>query len=359
MYFFVANVAIIKIGKNTFRWKWSVPFAWLISFPPSSYKKGKLKTTVGNVKAKFNLLGITIEKLEEQLSILTGINKNIWKDNRDKIRLGDLEDSFRKEILKKDKNYEEGIIEFDEHLIPVIALEVLEEDEGLYEITLLYKILLLLEIEEDNVPMILDITEIEYMEGYTNFEDLYNSIEKSLVNKMIAYNSIFNFVVVNKEREKMVLEKIKILDEKSLINDVIIPLLLKMGYHHPKQVLHHGPREYGLDIRPFYEINKFGQKTYYGAQVKTLNINLNSKSKGNAAYIANQLDVALNTAFLDEEDNVKKMIDKVMLITTGKINDLARNYLGDKFKRQLQIIDGTLLAKNIVKYQIDTQVLSI
>ena len=75
--------------------------------------------------------------------------------------------------------------------------------------------------------------------------------------------------------------------------------------------------------------------------MKSVNIHTSSrKIDGNVSQIVNQIDVALNSEFIDEGDNVKKKIDNLMLVTSGKINDHARNYLHSKYpQRALNIID--------------------
>ena len=78
-------------------------------------------------------------------------------------------------------------------------------------------------------------------------------------------------------------------------------------------------------MRKFYSIiDNFGRRLYHAAQVKASDIQNNSRKERNAASIASQLDVARNADFIDEEDNEKKKIDNVMLITSGSILDAAR-----------------------------------
>jgi hypothetical protein len=99
---------------------------------------------------------------------------------------------------------------------------------------------------------------------------------------------------------------------------------------------------------------------YYGAQVKAVDIHTSSTGKeGNASNIANQLEIALHSKFIDEDDNTKKKVDNIMLITSGKINDFARNYLHEKYpQRLLNIIDGKKLAELIVRYQLHNEILA-
>lgn len=342
----MANLAVLTIGEKSFYWKWDVPFIWLILFSPSNHKDGIFVTNAKAAMEKLVELGITLDKLEDKLSVLTNLDKLEWKESR--INL--IQDEINsKEYL--DKNM----------LPPDTWLRILSEREGLYEITQLYKISILLNNVQFDTKITLDIEELQMMdERYYNIEDLYYTKESNLVDKMIALQSIFDFLIMDYKMVQIVLKKIVKLDERKLIDNVIIPLLVKMGFRTPKQVSHHGPREFGQDIKLFYEYNKFGQKTYYGSQVKSTNINMNSKKqKENAAAIANQLDVALSMKFIDEEDKIEKKVDKIMLITSGKITDDAKKYYVNRFSRNIDVIDGELLAENVVRYKLSNQVLAL
>jgi hypothetical protein len=50
-----------------------------------------------------------------------------------------------------------------------------------------------------------------------------------------------------------------------------------MPFENVKRVSYHGPEEKGIDIGPFYEIDRFGLISYFGAQVKNVKIHMNSK----------------------------------------------------------------------------------
>jgi hypothetical protein len=133
-----------------------------------------------------------------------------------------------------------------------------------------------------------------------------------------------------------------------------------MGYQNVNRVPYHGPGEQGQDIRLFFKEDEFNRRIYHGAQVKVVDIHAGSKrTQGNVSNIGYQLEIALNSEFIDEGDNAKKKIDNVMLITSGKINDLARTYLHNKYpQRVLNIIDGKKLAELIVRYQLHNEILA-
>lgn len=56
----------------------------------------------------------------------------------------------------------------------------------------------------------------------------------------------------------------------------------------------------------------------------------------------------MSSKFVDTKDNKEKSIDRAMLITSGRINVGARQFLVNKFSnRSLIIIDGKKLTKRM------------
>ena len=138
----------------------------------------------------------------------------------------------------------------------------------------------------------------------------------------------------------------------------MVPILSKIGFHNIERVPHHGPNELGLDIRPFYEVDKFNNRIYYGAQVKAINIHTNSRKEGHVEDIIRQLFHAFDSWFLDREDNENKKIDRVMLVTSQRINDSAKKVLKENFpNRRLISIDGEALARYAINYGLTTKIL--
>ena len=70
--------------------------------------------------------------------------------------------------------------------------------------------------------------------------------------------------------------------------------------------------------------------------------------------------MALNSDFLDYEDNENKRIDKILLITSGKINDDAREFFRTSNpNRTLSLIDGNQLSNLVVENGLMDQILHI
>lgn len=236
-------------------------------------------------------------------------------------------------------------------------LQQLEEDEGLWELVGLYKMFLGLNDSSISERVILDVR--DFREYYENdIIQLYADVKQNFIDKVKMHDYLFDYTVDSVDKVSAVQDKIKQLSEDDLINRVILPLLTRMKFHKVERTPYHGQKEKGLDIRPFYEVDKFERRIYYGAQVKAIDIHTNSRKEGNAASINNQIQIALNSDFLDYEDNENKKIDKILLITSGKINDDAREHLFTMNpNRTLGLIDGNQLSNLIVKYRLTDQIL--
>jgi hypothetical protein len=345
-------------GKN------EIPFTWCLVIDPNSMrsKKGIYQTTVRSAKERISLHAIPLREIEEHLSMLTGIKDMEWQRYREfsvSYDVTNLESQRRKNLKSGAEDRRSEISELKEfrdletpHVID--ALNLLEE-AGFHELVTLYRLLLALECEDPD-----DLVELDLSDFGTRTTNLLKESNKIFVNRFLVYNFLFQYVVKDTEQEKIVLQRIQKLDEDSLINTVIIPLLKIMGYQNVNRVPYHGPGEQGQDIRLFFKEDEFNRRIYHGAQVKVVDIHAGSKrTQGNVSNIGYQLEIALNSEFIDEGDNAKKKIDNVMLITSGKINDLARTYLHNKYpQRVLNIIDGKKLAELIVRYQLHNEILA-
>jgi hypothetical protein len=159
---------------------------------------------------------------------------------------------------------------------------------------------------------------------------VYADVKQNFIDKVKMYDYLFDYTVNTIDKVSAVQDKIKQLSEDDLINRVLLPLLTRMKFQKVERTPYHGQKEKGLDIRPFYDIDKFGRRIYYGAQVKAIDIHTDSRKEGHAANINNQIQIALNSDFLDYEDNENKRIDKILIITSGKINERTLSYIKSK-----------------------------
>lgn len=243
----------------------------------------------------------------------------------------------------------------DEYPNVLHLLEGLEIDEGLSELVASYKMILALNCSNATDKVKLDLRDFEPY--YNNLRDIFEDVKRNFVDRVRMYDYLFNHTVDLEDKVLEVRNKLNQFNEDDLI-DRVLPLLTTMKFQKVERIPHHGQNELGLDIRPFYDTDKIGRRIYYGAQVKAIDIHTNSRKEGNAVSINNQIELALNSDFLDTEDNEKKRIDRIYLITSGKINDGAREYFHKRIpNRTLALIDGNQLSNLIVEYELTDQIL--
>src|SRR5687767_12680848 len=86
----MANYAYIRIGFYEFAYRYTVPYFWCMLFEQNNLNRRlyKLKSGVYYTISKKKLierissLNISIDNVEIQLSLLTGIDSSIWKESR-------------------------------------------------------------------------------------------------------------------------------------------------------------------------------------------------------------------------------------------------------------------------------------
>jgi len=338
--------AYLRAGSyKLFSPKYEVPHSWCMIFEGIKPVRGIFKLEVRSAKKKLNATGMTLEKLEEKIAEFTGWPATVWKENRRFILTDDRDGLEKKEIQDNvdtnDDNYENALDLLDQII----------EDEGLYELVYLYQLLILLEMVKPDELIQLNVR--EFRDDYDNFEELIQDEKRKFTDKVSMYNFLFSHTVPNKDQTQLVLDKLQELKEDEIIRQVLIPLLNKMGFHNAESNEFHGPGELGADTKLFYELDRFGNRFYYAAQIKAMDIHTDSRREGHAESVTNQLSLALNSKFIDSEDNEEKSIDRVMLITSGKIKDGARKFLHEKFEnRSLVVIDGKKLAESLVKHDL-------
>lgn len=118
-------------------------------------------------------------------------------------------------------------------------------------------------------------------------------------------------------------EKIRFLQsfsEKDLTQRILIPLFESMGFKGVEYT--HGSLERGKDI-VYYEKNKFGKKVYTAVVIKKVNIN----KKRAREQIVPQIREAFKTPFQDISNNMQREIHHVLLVTSGEINEYAKDFI--------------------------------
>lgn len=138
-------------------------------------------------------------------------------------------------------------------------------------------------------------------------------------------------------------------DEKELSKKILVPLLREMGYKSVQYVC--GSDEFGRDII-FYELDKFNNQRWMGAQVKNIKIHgTSSKSKGNVQEIVNQIQEAFNNPFFDTSSNKEEYLKDMYVVTSKEITPIAKQSIKNKFRNQnVHFIDGQKLLELIKEY---------
>ncbi len=154
-------------------------------------------------------------------------------------------------------------------------------------------------------------------------------------------------------------QRLDTLTEDDFIDHILIPLFNAMGAQGVRRVAEHGPGEHGSDIGPFRMINGIGLPDYYSVQAKVVKIHGTSSKRGNAVEIVNQARVALKTAFLDQDDNVMKHIDRVIIATTKSVTPDAKHYIDSELDgdRRIYWFDSTALIELIRRHRLVPYVL--
>ena len=151
------------------------------------------------------------------------------------------------------------------------------------------------------------------------------------------------------------------LSEDSLIDLVLIPLFKQMRFLAVERTAFHGPSESGKDILPFYKYGDFNERVHYAAQVKADSITATSGSTASAQTLLHQANTALRSSFVDRFDNVRKRLDRFLIICSGKIGNEARRIIeeGIEDKRDLIFLDGSdildLISQNDLLVYFDRQ----
>lgn len=118
---------------------------------------------------------------------------------------------------------------------------------------------------------------------------------------------------MNHNEKKEILKK---LDEKEFRQDLIIPLLSKMGYIAP--VEYHGTNEKGKDIICF-EYDKLGEQRFLAIVAKTGDLTGSASSNAGLMNVVTQISQAFDSPY-EELFNMRQVnINEVWVMTTGKI----------------------------------------
>ena len=117
-------------------------------------------------------------------------------------------------------------------------------------------------------------------------------------------------------------------DENQFRENVITPLLQRKGFN-GLHTLH--PREFGKDV-VFYEIDKFGEKKYFAAQISVRDIHKNVRGDGDgyAGTIARQVEEAFSNPYVDPDTGENHFIHETYVFTSKEITEDAKQLVRDQ-----------------------------
>lgn len=132
------------------------------------------------------------------------------------------------------------------------------------------------------------------------------------------------------------------LSEAELRRAVLIPMLRSMGFEGVQEL--HGPTEFGKDIVMWLPIAANVQEVY-AVVVKTGAISGKVEGSSGSAVVFTQAMQALGSNFVDKATLKTLAIDKVWIVTTGKIGKSAVDALHASFSgasvgNKIRLIDG-------------------
>lgn len=111
-------------------------------------------------------------------------------------------------------------------------------------------------------------------------------------------------------------ELLKKLSEKEFRQDLIIPLLSKMGYIAPTE--YHGTNERGKDIICF-EYDKLNEQRFLSIVAKTGKLTGNVSTDTGLMTVVNQIEQSFDNPYQDLYNMKQVFINEVWVMTTGKI----------------------------------------
>ncbi len=136
------------------------------------------------------------------------------------------------------------------------------------------------------------------------------------------------------------------LDERSLREDVLIPLFKAMGFRDVS--LHHGGSlEQGKDI-VMWRPEAIQARANYGVVAKVTGITGRATGKSSAAEVYTQVKQCFGKPFIDPVTLEERPVDRVLVVTSGEIIKEARESLrsllaSDGYDRSVELVDGDKL----------------
>lgn len=148
------------------------------------------------------------------------------------------------------------------------------------------------------------------------------------------------------------LKEIQKLTEDELRQNIILPLLGRMGYK--AATLYHGPRESGKDVICF-DYDKLRSRKYLGIVAKTFDLTGSVSSKHGLREVLYQVEQCFSVPYENLFGMQSVTMDEVWIVTTGKIISGAETSIIDALKKSnlsklVKFISGEYLIELIDEY---------
>ena len=138
------------------------------------------------------------------------------------------------------------------------------------------------------------------------------------------------------------------MSEDGFRDKVVRPLFLRLGYEDGRDLC--GPLEHGKDTI-FVSRNPIGILELTAVQTKKGSLNLASRASANLANVITQLRTALQTMVVLVASKQKLRPNTVILCSSGKINETARQHILDDVRESnIQFLDSEELVPRIDKH---------
>jgi len=118
------------------------------------------------------------------------------------------------------------------------------------------------------------------------------------------------------------------LSENELRTQIVIPLFRAMRF---AVYENHGALEVGKDLI-LYDRDNTGEIIYSAVQIKTKNIHGTISRRGNIRDIIQQCELAFQIPFVDAFGPTQRHVEKVYVVTSGKITKSAENIIANSLK---------------------------
>jgi hypothetical protein len=153
--------------------------------------------------------------------------------------------------------------------------------------------------------------------------------------------------------EQVVWEEIQSLSERTLLEEVVLPLIGRLQFERVE--VRHGPYERGVDILCLKK-DELGEEDLLGIQVKRLKFTGKATDSGHLHGVLNQLSQCLEEPVI-LVSGAKKLLDRIWLVSPYELNIAALETSIAKYQgavsRRLRIVDGLQLISLLRRYAPD------